>query len=90
MLVTVASMVSEISMANAKEACCAGDWKSAAVTPVICKLDETTTTGTCGPVGVGVSGFGSVGTTVGSSDGAWEGTWDGAGDGSALVLDVGA
>ena len=63
MLVTVASMVSELSMANAKEACCADDWKSAAVTPVICKLDETTTTGTagttgttgtCGPVGVGV------------------------------------
>ena len=66
MLVTVASMVSELSMADANEACCAEDWKSAAVTPVICKLDETTTmgttgtagttgtTGTCGPVGVGV------------------------------------
>ena len=76
MLVTVASMVSELSMADAKEACCAGDWKSTAVTPVICKLDEITTTGitgTCGPVGVGVSRYGSVGKTVGSGDGAWEG-----------------
>ena len=74
MLVTVASMVSELSMADAKEACCAGDWKSAAVTPVICKLHETTTTGTTGTTG----------------DGAWEGTWDGAGEGSALGSDVGA
>ena len=74
MLVTVASMVSELSMADAKEACCADDWKSAAVTPVICKLDETTTTGTTGITG----------------DGAWDGTWDGAGEGSALGLDVGA
>ena len=74
MLVTVASMVSELSMADAKEACCAGDWKSAAVTPVICKLDETTTTGTTGTTG----------------DGAWDGTWDGAGEGSALGSDVGA
>ena len=86
-LVTVASIVSEFSMADAKEACCAGVWKSAAVTPVICRLDETTTaimsTDTCGPVGVGVGS--GLGIGVGGSTGAADGTGTGNADGAVVM-----
>ena len=86
-LVTVASIVSELSMAEAKEACCAGVWKSAAVTPLICRLDEPTTAGTStdtrGPVGTGVGK--GYGTGVGGSTGAADGTGIGNDDGAAVM-----
>ena len=81
-LLTVVSIVSELSTATAKAVVCAGVLNSSAVMPLICMLDETTTTGTTttevGAVGNkatwGATVGADLGTMVGSSDGAWDGT----------------
>ena len=73
-LVTVASIVSEVSMAEAKAAICAGVLNTAAVMPVICMLDDTTTTGTTTTGGVGASDHVGIseGVRVGAREGAAE------------------
>ena len=79
-LVTVASMVSELSMAVAKAAVCVGVLNWAAVMPVSAMLDETTTTGTTTTGGVGTNVGAGTGTAVGAGSGTIVGAGIGAGD----------
>ena len=68
-LVTVASMVSELSMAVAKAAVCVGVLNWSAVMPVNAMFDETTTTGTTTTGGVGIAVGSGLGADVGTGIG---------------------
>ena len=88
-LVTVASMVSELSMAVAKAAVCVGVLNWSAVMPVNAMFDETTTTGTTTTGGVGIAVGSGLGADVGTGIGALVGAGCGTGLGAGINTVVG-